>query len=167
MHLARDRYNLARHFKAVQPQRNPADEDSHAMIQFRLPEESDKPIIEKWIAADPEHSAIGMKPDFFFVDTAMSLVVGDDRGPGIFMRVDPAAPNSVRLHIQFSPNEVRSAKAMLRGWEAFSQGVCNSGVTRMIFESKNKVLVGFCRRVFGFRKCEGENNDYELLREVN
>lgn len=131
------------------------------MIIYRTPTEQDKPLLQEWIAADPDHSGKNMTPEFFFSEEAMSLVLTDDRGPGLFVRVDPEAPGSVRLHIQFSPNEVKSAKMLLRGWPGFAQGVWNSGVTRMVFASTSPVLIGFCKRVFGFVRVP-ESDDYEL-----
>lgn len=136
------------------------------MIQFRVPVEADKSIIENWIACDAEHSEKRMTPEFFFVDTALAMVIGDDRGPGLFIRVDPATPDSVRLHIQFSPNEVKSMKNLLRGWAPFAQGVWNAGVKRMVFESKSKCLIGFCKGFFGFQHIAG-TDDYELIHEVS
>jgi hypothetical protein len=155
-------YDFARHLTPIHSAKHSSDEDYDPVIQFRLPEEGDRPIIEQWIALDPEHSANKMTSDFFFVDTTMSLVIGDDRGPGIFVRVDPEAPDSVRLHIQFGNNEVRSMKMLLRAWVPFKQGVWNSGVRRMVFESHSKLLIGFCKRVFGFERVPGKDHDYEL-----
>lgn len=133
------------------------------MINFRVPDESDIPTIAGWIASDPEHSAKGMQPDFFFATDRLSLVLGDDEGPGIYVRVDPEAPESVRIHIQFSPNEVRSAKTLLRAWPEFSRRIWESGVKRMVFESKSSLLTAFCKRAFHFEQVEGAD-DYELLR---
>lgn len=134
------------------------------MINFRIPDETDIPTIATWIASDPEHSAKGMGPEFFFQDCQLSLVLGDDQGPGIYVRVDPEAPDSVRIHIQFSPNEVRSAKTLLRAWPEFSQRIWDSGVKRMVFESKSQLLAAFCKRAFHFRRV-GTSDDYELVKE--
>jgi hypothetical protein len=161
---AADRSCFCRYFAAVLSFWHGPAETFCAVIEFRVLAESDKELLKNWIAADPEHSAKGMTPDFFFNPTSISMAIGDYSGPGIFVRVDPEAPSSVRLHIQFSDNEVRSGKAMLRGWPTFSQGIWNSGVKRMVFESKSPLLIGFCKRCFGFSKVEG-TDDYELLRE--
>lgn len=131
------------------------------MIIYRVPVEQDKPIINQWIEADDDHTERGVKPDFFFSDEAMSLVLADSQGPGLFIRIDPEAPESVRIHIQFSPNQVKSAKMLLRGWDGFAHGVWNSGVKRMVFDSTSPLLIGFCTRMFGFNRVP-ESDDYEL-----
>lgn len=136
------------------------------MTFYRIPVVEDRPLLEQWIIADPDHSGIGMKPDFFFSGGSLSLVLADQHGPGLFIRVDPEAPESVRLHIQFSPNYVKSAKMLLRGWKEFAQGVWNSGVKRMVFESQSLTLTGFCTRVFGFKRVP-DSSDYELRMEGN
>lgn len=133
------------------------------MINFRTPDENDIPTIAVWIASDPEH--YGMKPEFFFDSEKLSLVLGDDQGPGLYVRCDPESPDAVRLHIQFSPNELKSAKTMLRAWPEFSARIWESGVKRMVFESRSKLLIAFCRRTFGFKRI-GWSDDYELLKEV-
>lgn len=134
------------------------------MISFRVPDESDIPIISQWIANDQEHSELGMKPEFFFEADRISLVLGDDEGPGLFVRVDPEMPDSVRIHIQFGLNEVRSAKTLLRGWPEFCKMVWDSGVKRMVFQSHSRLLIAFCCRAFQFTRVEG-TDDYELIRE--
>ena len=147
-------------FAAVLSGRNGADKDSRpSMIEFRAPMESDKETIEHWISNDPDHQ--GMKPDFFFNKGSMSLVLEDVFGPGLFVRIDPEPPSSVRLHIQFSPSEVRSGKTLLRGWPEFSKRIWGSGISRMVFESRTSHLIGFCRRCFGFQRV-GTTDDYEL-----
>src|ERR1700685_3135499 len=102
--------------------------------------------------ADEDHSSKGMKPDFFFRKDALSMVIGDLHGPGLYVRLDSEPPDSVRLHIQFSDNCVRSGKTLLRAWPEFRQRVQDSGIVkRMVFESTTKNLIGFCSRCFGFR----------------
>lgn len=118
----------------------------------------------EWIGCDPEHREKRMSPDFFYEIGKQAVVLADSEGPGLFVRLDPEAPDSVRLHIQFSPNEVRSCKTMLRGWPDICQCIWNSGVTRMVFESTSPRLIAFCCRVFDFKHVKG-SNDYELVRE--
>lgn len=128
------------------------------MITFRRPQESDKEIITSWIAEDEDHK--GMEAEFFFREDALAMVIGDVRGPGLYVRLDSEPPDSVRLHIQFGPSLVKSGKTLLRAWPEFKARVEAAGVKRMVFESKSRHLIGFCSRCFGFKSCGG--NDYEL-----
>jgi hypothetical protein len=120
-------------------------------------------VLIEWIAADPEHSAKGMTPDFFFTDTRLSLVLGGELGAGLFVRLDPEENGTIRLHIQFSPDHLTSAKTLLRGWPMFLDRIKASGkVSRLIFQSVSPMLIGFCKRCFGFSQVPG-SDDYELL----
>lgn len=130
------------------------------MIGFRKLVEADKEILTSWLLTDPEHHALGMEPEFFFREDALSMVIGDVQGPGLYVRIDSEPPDSVRLHIQFGPSLVKSGKTLLRAWPEFKARVEAAGVKRMIFESKSRHLIGFCSRCFGFKSCGG--NDYEL-----
>lgn len=129
---------------------------------FRRPTEEDKEVLLNWIALDPEHSAKGMTPDFFFKDDTLPMVIGDLCGPGLYVRLDSEPPDSVRLHVQFGPDKVRSGKSLLRAWPTFRAHVEASGVKRMVFESLSPQLVGFCRRCFGFTSVPG-TDDFELM----
>ena len=133
---------------------------------FRRPQENDRETLLSWILADDEHREKGLTPDFFFSPGAMQMVIGDLHGPGLFVRIDSEPPDSVRLHIQFSTDQVRSAKSMLRAWPTFKARIAGTGlVHRIVFESASKSLIGFCCRAFGFRRV-GETNDYELMIEA-
>lgn len=129
------------------------------MITFRSLVEEDKPIITNWIAKDPDHS--GMDAEFFYREDSLAMVVGDVSGPGLYIRLDSEPPESVRLHIQFSDNTVRSGKTMLRAWPEFKSRIESAGLKRMVFESRSPRLIGFCSRCFGFSRV-GTGNDYEL-----
>jgi hypothetical protein len=130
-------------------------------VVFRKPEEQDRDILATWILADSEHHEKGMTPDFFFSEKSLAMVIGDLRGPGLYIRLDSEPPESVRLHIQFSDNYVRSGKTLLRAWPTFKARVEAAGVKRMVFESVSPRLAGFCKRCFGFARV-GDSNDYEL-----
>src|SRR5258708_27763139 len=98
------------------------------MITFRRPVEADKEIISSWLLADPEHSQLGMEAEFFFRKDAISMVIGDVQGPGLYVRLDSEPPDSVRLHIQFGPSLVKSGKTLLRAWPEFKARVEAAGV---------------------------------------
>ena len=132
------------------------------MITFRKPVEADKNIIATWIMADPDHREKGMSPEFFFKEHTFAMVIGDLRGPGLYVRLDSEPPDSVRLHIQFSENAVKSGKTLLKAWPQFKERIQASGVHRIVFESHSDSLTGFCKRCFGFKQIEG-TDDYELM----
>lgn len=132
-------------------------------VSFRKPIMEDFPILEEWIAADQDHSAIGMKPDFFTDTPNLALVAEVNGHPGIFMRLDPEDAGTIRLHFQFGTNRVTSAATLLRGWPIFLERVKASGkVSRLIFESISPSLIDFCIKAFDFSPVEG-TNDYELF----
>lgn len=131
------------------------------VISFRRPVEQDRETIATWIMADAEHHEKGMTPDFFFKEDSLAMVIGDLQGPGLYIRLDSEPPDSVRLHIQFSENAVKSGKTLLRAWPQFKERVQGAGVKRMVFETVNPSLSGFCIRCFGFKRVSG-TNDYEL-----
>lgn len=128
-------------------------------MTFREPKESDKTEIKDWIAADPDHSGKGMTSDFFFRAGSLSMAIGEP--VGLYVRLDPEPPESVRLHIQFGPNQKKSGMTLVKAWPEFLEHVRKAGMKRMIFESVSPQLIGFCKRCFGFQHREG--NDYELL----
>lgn len=135
------------------------------MTTCRNLQESDYPLIQAWIASDPEHATQNMRPEFFGASSTLSLVFENDGHPSLFVRLDPYPDHTVRLHIQFGPSQVTSAKAMILGWPDFMQRVWTSGVQRMIFETHNPRLAAFCSRVFGFRRVAG-TDDYELFKDI-
>src|SRR5262249_50542772 len=129
-------------------------------VGFRKLVESDKAILETWIAGDSDHRG-KITPEFFFTDIHLAMVLGD-KEPGLFLRIDPEG-ESVRLHIQFSTDWRRSAKTMLRGWSEVRDRVGAAGAKRIVFESTSGPLIGFCKRAFGFQQVQGNRNDYELM----
>ncbi|MCU1305177.1 MAG: hypothetical protein JWQ87_5461 [Candidatus Sulfotelmatobacter sp.] len=135
-------------------------------ITFRKTAESlDRDILYDWIAADPEHSAKGMTPDFFYAPDIFAVALDNGTTPGLYVRLDPETAGTVRLHIQFGTNRRVSAITMVKAWPTFLQTVKAAGkVSRLIFESVSPPLIAFCKRRFGFTQV-GTTNDYELLLE--
>jgi len=130
------------------------------VIEFRRLTESDKPILAEWIASDPEHA--GLTPEFFYANDRLAMVLEAERGPGLYLRLDPESCGTVRLHIQFGPDRRYSAITLRDGWPIFKERVLLSKkVVRLVFESTSNALIRFCQR-FGFQKIEG-SNDFELL----
>lgn len=127
-------------------------------MNFRTLQEADRAELKAWIAADPEHSEKGMQPEFFFRNGSLSLAIGEP--VGLYVRLDPEPPESVRLHIQFGPNQRKSGMTLVRAWPVFLERVKDSGVKRMIYESASAQLIAFCKRCFGFQHIGG--NDYAL-----
>lgn len=132
-------------------------------VTFRKPQGTDdwRTLLD-WIAADPEHSAKGMTPEFFYAPDKFSVVIGTEDRPALFVRLDPEHAGTIRLHIQFSPRTVTSSKALLAAWPRFLERTRSAGVSRLIFESASPLLVAFCKRCFGFQHVPG-TNDYELI----
>ena len=130
-------------------------------MEFRRINESDRPTITDWIAADPYHSVQGMDADFFFVPDKLALAL-ENGCPGLYLRIDEEDQGTVRLHIQFGPDSYTSGQTMLQGWPTFLEIIKSVGtIRRMVFESVSPRLILFCHKRFGFNRVAG-TNDYEL-----
>jgi hypothetical protein len=121
---------------------------------------SDKPLLDQWIANDPEHRALFL-PEFFYEVNRVSFVIEDNQGPVMFVKLDPHPPE-MRLFIQFSNSPSRVAKAMLKHFSTVRDIVRKTGAKSMVFDTKNPKLASFCEKAFGF-KCVGQSSDYRLL----
>ena len=136
-------------------------------MRIRPLTEADKLTIAAMIARDPEHSAKGMRPEFFFADNGtLSICCEDDHGPVFFMRLDPSPPESIRIHIQFDEDlgmAIRTAKTLIDSFDQVT-AKCRRmpSCKRIVFESMSESLRRFfCRDRFGFRPVAG-TADLEL-----
>ena len=132
-------------------------------VQFRSPSENDRSLLEGWIREDPDHPG-GYSSDVFYDPNALSMIIGD-KEPVFFLRLDPMAPDSVKVSVQFGPNRLKNGKVLLRMWPVLKERVKAAGIKRMVYESESSYLVGFCNRCFGFTAIEGRPNWYELRLE--
>lgn len=118
-------------------------------------------LIQKWIDLDEDHSAKGMKANFFAQPDKVSFCISDSSGPVMFVRLDTEYP-AIRVHIQFGPvGTSRISKALVREFGAVRDQLIRLGAKKLIFDSVSPRLIRFCERLWGFKRI-GETNDWEL-----
>jgi hypothetical protein len=127
---------------------------------FRAISVIDRPLIDEWIEVDEDHKSKGMTSDFFYEKGRISVVVEDEQGPTMYIRLD-AEPPTMRLHIEFCPSKRRVARSLLKSYPKFAEQVKKTGATRMVFDTVNPDLARFCERALGFVHVEG-TNDWEV-----
>lgn len=128
-------------------------------MKARLLNPEDLPIIEGWIARDPEHAG-KVQPEFFTQsDTRnpgnLTYAWEDESGQTLFyVKVE----NVARIHIQFNPDapKTANAKGLELGYRWLIHGLKERGYREIIFESTFSPLIRFCKRVFGFRRREAD-----------
>jgi hypothetical protein len=125
-------------------------------------QDSDTTVIDEWIARDAEHSAKDMTAAFFRQADTISLAIDDDKGPIMYVRIDPLDAETVRLHIQFdSTQQRRTAVALAHEFPTVRALLFMGKVKRIIFESVSERLIQFCEKRFGFTRVV-DSNDYVL-----
>lgn len=112
-------------------------------------ENRDRGQVEDGIRNDPEHTAKGLTPDFFFTPGTESIVFEDEQGPVFALRLS----HVMRVDMQFyaDVDKGRVAKTLVEGFEWLRDRGRAQGYTEMIFESVSKLLVRFCQRRLGFK----------------
>ena len=123
---------------------------------MRLLRPTDRDLLSSWIELEPEHR--GFLPEFWYERNRVSLVIEDRNGPVMFVKLSPEPP-SMRLHIQFSPDPSRVAKAMLKHFAEVKKFITNIGAEYIVFDTKNPKLAEFCSKAFGFIRV-GDTEDY-------
>jgi hypothetical protein len=112
------------------------------MIKFTPTSASDHAQIAEWIAKDPDHQK-HCTPEFWLPSKNTECFrVEDDQGPVFFVR----AENVLRLHIQFSDNRKRNARAINEFTDFIRENSRARGYKQIIFESVFKPLIRFLDR---------------------
>ena len=106
----------------------------------------DKPLIESWIAAEPDHSNNTF--EFYGQPSTKSVIHEDEEGPVFAVRYSSA----LRIDMEFNPNagKDRIRAVLKRDFPEVARQAKNQGFSQLIFSSVSKTLIAFCR-VFGFR----------------
>lgn len=129
------------------------------MAKLRHHKEFDDVLLEKWWAADDEHSQT-TNLDFWLPpsDPAKQhkgtkyLAVEDEHGTIAYLVFE----NCLRIHVQFAPpSEIDRTRIALAETLTQIQKWARDQYKEIIFESKSRPLVFFLRK-FGFRKSENE-----------
>jgi hypothetical protein len=120
----------------------------------------DLPTLTNWIARDADHSARGVTADFF--QQPISFAIDDDKGPIMYVRLEPMDSEIIRLHIQFDEGERRrTAVALARHFPQVRDLIAQSGCRYIVFDSVSETLVRFCQKHFGFINLP-DTSDYFL-----
>lgn len=111
----------------------------------------DRPMLEKWIADDPEH--VGVSADFFYAPNTTGYVFEDEHGPVLILR----ASRCLRIDMQFQQNQAeRTAKTLKWGCAWLEDKAKRAGFVEMAFESMFPPLMRFCTRHLGFKAQKGD-----------
>lgn len=124
---------------------------------------SDYPLLADWISMDATHYGEFL-PEFWYERDRISLVVEDENIPTMIVKLAPEPQTSMRMFIQFSPDQKRVAKAMLRNFDEVKSLIAKTGAQKIVFDTLNPDLAAFCQHAFKFVPAEQENN-YQLYLE--
>lgn len=106
-------------------------------------------FIEEWLANDPEHQKIGIKPKDIW-DGEVALIY-DEEGPIMAVRFQKA----LRVAIQFNPNtRLRNARAGHEVTNWFKKIAAESGCKEVVIRAGGKA-VNFAKRL-GFMDFLGQ-----------
>lgn len=122
------------------------------MVKIRPLTEADRPLLEQWIATDPHHQNGEISADFFYAPDTNALVYEDEHGIVFVARF----ARTLRIHMQFSPDEKRNAAVMLEGFPILEFNAKEAGFKELIFDSMFRPLIVFCKRKLGFRASPDE-----------
>jgi len=112
------------------------------MLKFRPTNEQDRALIAEWIEADPDHKG-RCNADFWLShDKAEQFAVEDEQGTVFFVRSE----DLLRLHIQFSPDRKRTAKAIDEFTPMIAEQAGRERYKQLIFESVFKPLIRFLKK---------------------
>lgn len=126
------------------------------MTKFRTTTENDKELLEKYLAADPEHGMTSTT-NFWLPPTdphkgTKYLAVEDEVGVIGFLVLE----NVLRIHAQFAPTyEVRRTRVALADVMMQIQKWARPQYKQIIFQSVSTPLIWFLRK-FGFRRSKDE-----------
>jgi hypothetical protein len=123
------------------------------MLKQRSVSEQDRTKLEEWIKADPDHAG-RCKADFWLPSDesrVRKFMVQDEHGDLFFVR----AENILRLHIQFCPDKIRTAKGISEFTPLIAHGAKKEGYKQLIFESVFEPLIHFLNKR-GFRASKDE-----------
>jgi hypothetical protein len=120
------------------------------VIKFRAVNEGDRHALTEWIVNDPGHAG-RISPDFFLDGNGVASVVGveDAKGPVIFIRSEVEG-ETIRLHMQFSPQKKRVIQALREGFSFVKADAKKRGFKRLTFDSLSPALVR-CVMEMGFK----------------
>ena len=121
-------------------------------MKLRRLEESDKEMIAEWVRVDTDHKDYA--PDWIYSgDKKEKFILEDSNGPILGFRIG----KSLRVDIQFDETErIRTAKGLIEGFAWLLHAADKAGFTEVIFQSKSKPLINFCKKRFQFVESPGE-----------
>lgn len=126
-------------------------------LTYRMTLESDRDLLEQWIADDPYHRGTGTS--FWFQQPgAACFAVMDDSGVVFFVKAENATDfkQALRLHVQFGAERIRTAKAMMQFIPKIERDAKTRGYKQIVWESVSEPLIRFASR-FGYTSVGKEN----------
>ena len=124
------------------------------MTIIRLLLSEDRPLIEEWIAAEPDHQSNTF--EFYEQPKTKAVIYEDEEGPVFAVRYSSA----LRIDIEFSntANKERIRTMLKDGFPDVAKQAKEQGFSEIVFSSLSKTLIAFCR-AFGFTS----NPDYRKV----
>jgi hypothetical protein len=105
--------------------------------------ENDRPQIENWIAAEPEHASNTF--DWYSEAGTKTVIYEDSDGQVLVAKFTPC----LRVDIDFNPEAgpSRIGKALADGLKQLSADARNQNFKEFVFESRSPKLSEFCKRL--------------------
>ncbi len=122
-------------------------------MSIRPLSETDRPQVESWIQAEPEHASNTF--DWYTGDGAKSVIYEDSDGQVLVAKFTPC----LRVDIDFNPtaSASRIGRAVASGLKETAESARQQGFKEFVFESRSPKLIAFCKALGyeespGFRK---------------
>ena len=118
------------------------------MTLIRPIAEADRPLIESWIRAEPDHANNTF--EFYGQPGAKTVIYEDEEGPVVAVRYSSA----LRIDMEFAniANRERIRAVMTGEIPGVFQQAKQQGFSEIVFTSVSQKLIGFLRE-FGFDSC--------------
>lgn len=107
----------------------------------------DKPLIEQWIAGEPQHADNTF--EFYSDPKARTVIYEQEAGPVFAVRYSSA----LRVDIEFNPEASREdiRATFQEGFPDVVRQAREQGFSELIFESESPKLIAFCETL-GYEK---------------
>ena len=131
------------------------------MVIFRQLTKEDQPLLADAIDNDAFHSG-WLLTEFFYNPESLSVVLSDEIGPVLVVRMKPSVDHTVKIFIQFTQQDrIRTARVLREGFPTFRETLRKAGFTRIVFDSESPKLIRFVKQ-FGFQKIPNVAHHYAL-----
>lgn len=119
---------------------------------------NDFPQAAVWTSNDPDHR--GKIAPAFWIDGRDTYLLIDEQGPVFFFKTQLVGEKTIKLYIQFGPDDTRRAKlrtikGLVAGLEWLEKELLECSYENVYFTSKRPALISFCEDRLGFTTRDG------------